>query len=104
MSKLFNAVKVKPTPHTKFFRCNIPDHSTTVPEVVYCRQCQNQKVYPHPGKLFGYCEVCAMRHYFFIPFGIQTLAHSLTNKTILYFAGVSTGKTTGNAYSIIEHC
>ncbi len=104
MSKLFNSVRILPTATTKFFRCLPPRHSVAVPDVMRCRQCRNQQVYIRQGKLFGYCEVCTMRHYFFIPFGIQTIAHILTNKTILYFAGVSTGKTTGNAYSVIEHC
>ena len=97
-------MKIKPTPTTKFFTLKpTPTFTNPFTSELACPSCKIEKVYKKLDKLFGDCFICGLRVLFFMPYEAQQLAHVLQNRTVLMFSGVSSGKTTLNGWSVIEH-
>ena len=92
------------TPKTQFYTLKpSPSFKNTLTNKMECPTCEVETIWKKPGKLFGDCVTCGLRVMFFMPHEAQALAHILKARTVLMFSGVSTGKTTLNGWTIIEH-
>ena len=97
-------MKLKAGTKTKFYTIKPNPHfKPSFKKSVKCIYCKVEEIHRKLGKLFGNCKGCGLRVLFYQPYEAQEIAGMLKNRNILMFSGVSSGKTTANGWSVIEH-